>query len=145
MQNQKLQDWITEVQNSLSAQMHLCLRWFRGRIHSLCNQLVEKKVFVPLNPNLRPGSSWCHSDPDDVASVEEATFICSKIKRVAGPTNNWVDARRDEEELLRLFKGCMHGRTIYVIPFCMGPLGSKMSKLESRLPILRMLSVVCTS
>lgn len=129
MQNQKLQDWITEIKVLCEPDAVYVCNGSEEEYRSICKQLVDKKFFVPLNPNLRPGSYWCHSHPDDVARVEESTFICTKTKELAGPTNNWVEPEEMKKKLLGLFKGCMRGRTLYVIPFCMGPLGSKMSRI----------------
>jgi phosphoenolpyruvate carboxykinase (GTP) len=89
--------------------------------------LVKRGVFTPLNPAKRPHSYACSSDPSDVARVEESTFICSLQKEEAGPTNNWKDPKEMKEILLNLFNGCMQGRTLYVVPFCMGPLSSEFS------------------
>ncbi|GHF11393.1 phosphoenolpyruvate carboxykinase [GTP] [Amycolatopsis deserti] len=91
------------------------------------NELVEAGTFVPLTA--KPNSFWAASDPSDVARVEERTFICSEKEEDAGPTNNWMHPDEMKATMTELYRGCMRGRTMYVIPFCMGPLGDENPKL----------------
>ncbi|MFP5204349.1 MAG: phosphoenolpyruvate carboxykinase (GTP) [Acidobacteriota bacterium] len=99
----------------------------------LCDGLVKAGTFTRLNQDLWPGCFYARSAPNDVARVEDRTFICSLSKSNAGPTNNWEDPFEMRKKLKRLFRGCMAGRTMYVLPFSMGPIGSPMSQIGVQL------------
>jgi phosphoenolpyruvate carboxykinase (GTP) len=121
----KLIQWIKEAIVLCTPQsVHLC-NGSEEEYKTLCDLLVSQGMCIPLNPDTHPGSFWCASDPSDVARVEERTFICSTLKKDAGPTNNWQDPEEMKKTLLSLFKGCMEGRVMYVVPFNMGPYGAK--------------------
>ncbi|MEO5876910.1 MAG: phosphoenolpyruvate carboxykinase (GTP) [Streptosporangiaceae bacterium] len=127
--NRELIDWVSEIAALTQPDN---VEWCDGTDEEwtrLTDLLVEQGTFKRLNPDKRPNSFYAASDPRDVARVEDRTYICSEKQEDAGPTNNWIAPAEMKATFGEIFKGSMKGRTLYVVPFCMGPLGGSISQL----------------
>ena len=126
--NQPVSAWVDEVAKLTQPDTVYWCDGSDAEFQMLERQLVARKELLPLNANTNPGCFLSRSHPSDVARVEHLTFVCTRNKDDAGPNNNWMAPEQAHRQMDELFRGCMKGRTLYVVPYCMGPIDSPFSR-----------------
>ena len=127
--NQHVLDWVKEMEDLMTPDKTIWIDGSEGQLRALREEAFKTGEMTELNQEKLPGCVLHHTAKNDVARVEGRTFICTKNKEDAGVINNWMDPEEMKAKLVPMYTGCMKGRTMYVIPYCMGPIGSPFSKV----------------